>query len=131
MIIYSLGAVYYSAVPWTLSRTVINGWQTFMATFMLLPFALAFEGDATAYDLRFWLSEFWLVIAVSIGAVQLWLTLLNEDPVHASLWLFLCPLFGFFFAWLLLDEPVTAHTFIGTAIVLFSLYEGQRKMVRK
>jgi drug/metabolite transporter (DMT)-like permease len=131
MVVYSLGAVYYASVSWNLSRTVINGWQTFLAGFILLPFTLFFEGDATTFDLRFWLSEFWLVIPVSIGAVQLWLTLLKEDPVHASLWLFLCPLFGFFYAWLLLNEPVTWHTVAGTGVVLFSLYQGQQQLRMK
>jgi probable blue pigment (indigoidine) exporter len=130
MLLYSLGAVYYSSVQWSLSRTVLNGWQTLIAGFLLLPFTLFFEGGGTIYDMRFWLSELWLVIPVSIGAVQLWLFLLKEDPVRASLWLFLCPIFGFFFAWLLLGEPITSYTLVGTAIVLMSLYEGQRSRMR-
>jgi probable blue pigment (indigoidine) exporter len=130
MLLYSLGAVYYSSVQWSLSRTVLNGWQTLIAGFLLLPFTLFFEGGGTTYDIRFWLSELWLVIPVSIGAVQLWLFLLKEDPVRASLWLFLCPIFGFFFAWLLLGEPITSYTLVGTAIVLMSLYEGQRSRMR-
>jgi drug/metabolite transporter (DMT)-like permease len=67
----------------------------------------------------------WLVIPVSIGAVQLWLYLLKEDAVHASLWLFLCPIFGLLFSVILLDEPFTRYTVIGTIIVLISLYLGQ------
>jgi len=126
MLMYSLGAVYYSSVKWTLSRTVLNGWQTFIAAILLLPFTLFFEGGGTTYDTRFWLSELWLVIPVSICAVQLWLFLLKDDPVHASLWLFLCPVFGFFYAWLFLQEPITYYTLVGTIVVMISLYEGQR-----
>lgn len=127
MVMYSLGAVYYSSVSWTLSRTVINGWQVLIAGFLLLPFTLFLEGDGTTYDLRFWLSVAWLVIPVSIGAVQLWLYLLKEDAVRASLWLFLCPNFGLIFATLLLDEPFTWHTLAGAVVVMGSLYEGQRR----
>ena len=127
MVMYSLGAVYYSSVQWKLSRTVINGWQVLIAGLLLLPFTLAWEGGATSLDLRFWLSLAWLVLPVSVGAVQLWLFLLKEDAVRASLWLFLCPIFGLLFATLLLNEPFTWHTLAGALIVLGSLYEGQRR----
>lgn len=127
MVMYSLGAVYFSSVAWSLSRTVINGWQVFIAGLLLLPFMLFFEGGGTTYDTRFWLSLGWLVLPVSVAAVQLWLYLLKEDSVRASLWLFLCPIFGLVFATLLLGEPFTWHTGVGGVIVLGSLYEGQRR----
>jgi probable blue pigment (indigoidine) exporter len=131
MVMYSLGAVYYSSVPWRLSSMVINGWQVLIAGIVLLPFTLGFEGGASTFDLRFWFSIAWLVVPVSIGAVQLWLYLLKEDPVHASLWLFLCPVFGILYSAILLDEPFTRYTFIGTVVVMLSLYEGQRNRARK
>lgn len=127
MLTYSIGAVYYASVKWTLSRTVINGWQVFIGGLMLLPFTLMFEGGGTIYDLRFWLSIAWLVMPVSIAAVQLWLYLLKEDPVKASLWLFVCPIFGLFYSTWLLDEPFTIYTTIGALLVLGSLWLGQRK----
>lgn len=130
MVMYSLGAVYYSSITWRLSRTVINGWQVLIAGLAILPFTLATEGGGTTYDVQFWLSIAWLVIPVSIGAVQLWLFLLKEDPVHASLWLFLCPLFGILYSVILLKEPFTLYTLIGTLLVLGSLYEGQRNRIR-
>jgi probable blue pigment (indigoidine) exporter len=130
MVMYSLGAVYYSSITWSLSRTVINGWQVLIAGLVILPFTLITEGGGTTYDVQFWLSIVWLVIPVSIGAVQLWLFLLKEDPVHASLWLFLCPLFGIMYSVILLKEPFTFYTLIGTLLVLGSLYEGQRNRIR-
>ncbi len=42
------------------------------------------------------------------------------------MWLFLCPLFGFFFAWWLMGEPVTVYTIAGTILVIAGLYAGQR-----
>ncbi len=125
---YSMGAVYYSSVKWSLSRTTINGWQVLIGGLLLLPFTLFFEGNTSHFDIRFWLSLGWLVIPVSIGAVQLWLFLLKEDAVKASLWLFLCPVFGLAYASLLLNEPFTIYTVIGTALVLLSLYWGQQKI---
>jgi drug/metabolite transporter (DMT)-like permease len=128
MFIYSLGAVYYSSVRWTLSRATINGWQVLIGGALLLPLTLYFEGSETQYDTRFWMSLAWLVIPVSIGAVQLWLYLLKEDAVRASLWLFLCPIFGLGYASLLLSEPFTLYTAIGAVLVLISLYWGQRAL---
>ena len=79
------------------------------------------------FDLRFWLSLGWLVFPVSILAVQLWLRLLKTDAVKASMWLYLCPIFGFIYAAVLLKEPITIYTLGGTAFVLAALYLGQRK----
>ena len=131
MIAYSLGAVYYSAIPWKLSRTAINGWQVLIGGILLIPFAMAFHSKSNYFDTRFWLSIFWLVVPVSIGAVQLWLYLLKYDTVRASLWLFLCPIFGLMFASFLLDEPFSRFTVLGTALVLFALFLGQRAMLKR
>jgi drug/metabolite transporter (DMT)-like permease len=70
------------------------------------------------------------VIPVSIGAVQLWLYLLKKDPIKASLWLFLCPIFGFIYASFLLKEPITSYTYVGTLLVIVGLYLAQREKFR-
>ncbi len=131
MFMYSLGAVYYSSVPWKLSRATVNGWQVLIGGVLLMPFTLYYEGSLTHYDFRFWMSLAWLVIPVSIGAVQLWLYLLKEDAVRASLWLFLCPVFGLIYASVLLHEPFTRYTALGAVLVLVSLYWGQQKTATK
>ena len=131
MISYSIGAVYYSSIKWELPRLVINGWQVFIGGLLLLPFTLFFEGGNTRFDIGFWLSIAWLVIPVSIAAVQLWLVLLKEDAVKASLWLFLCPIFGLLFSSWLLGEPFTWYTAAGTCLVMLSLYVGQWKQTVK
>lgn len=127
MLTYSIGSVFYSSISWTLSRIAINGWQVLVGGFLLLPFAAIFYEGNNAYDLNFFLSIGWLIIPVSVFAVQLWLRLLREDAVRASLWLFLCPIFGLGLATLLLDEPFTLHTAAGTGTVLLALYLGQQK----
>ncbi len=130
MVAYSFGSVYYSTVPWKLSRTAINGWQVFIGGMLLIPFAWIFHTQPNHFDLKFWLSIAWLVVPVSIGAVQLWLYLLKWDTVKASLWLFLCPIFGLIYASVLLNEPVTAFTIIGTGLVLIALFLGQRESLK-
>ena len=71
------------------------------------------------------------MIPVSIGAVQLWLYLLKADAVKASIWLFLCPIFGLVYATLLLDEPFSFYTVLGTLLVLIALILGQQQNLKK
>ncbi len=131
MIAYSFGSVYYATIPWKLSRTSINGWQVLIGGILLIPFTLFFHAKPNHFDLRFWLSIAWLVVPVSIGAVQLWLYLLKSDAVKASLWLFLCPIFGLIIASILLHETITLFTILGTILVLLALVLGQRQSAKK
>jgi probable blue pigment (indigoidine) exporter len=131
MISYSVGTVYYSSQKWDLPLLVINGWQVLLGGILLVPITFFFtDWSNNTYDVKFWFSVIWLVIPVSIGAVQLWLYLLKIDPVKASLWLFLCPIFGFIYASFLLNEPITAYTYVGTLLVIVGLYLAQREKFR-
>jgi probable blue pigment (indigoidine) exporter len=127
MISYSVGSVYYSTIDWELSRTTINAWQAFIGGLLLLPFTFLFHQKENHFDLRFWLSLTWLIIPVSIVAIQLWLRLLKADAVRASMWLYLCPVFGFFYASVFVNEPITTYTVCGTLLVMVGLYIGQSR----
>ena len=128
MLSVSAATVYYASVEWKLPNIVINGWQVFIGGILLLPFTLA---TAHTHDMKlngqFWASVLWLVLPVSIIALQLWFYLVRQDAVKASLWLFLCPIFGFIYAYFLLKEPITWHTYVGTGLVILGLYLAQRK----
>ncbi len=128
MITYSYGSVYYASVKWTLERVVINGWQVLIGGLLIIPFTIMFHSQPNHFDARFWLSLLWLIVPVSIVAVQLWLILLKADAVRASIWLYLCPIFGLLFSAILLHEPLTLYTWIGTALVLCAVFIGQKKM---
>jgi len=131
MLSYSIGTIYYSNIDWKLSRTAINGWQVFLGGILMLPITFLMHKKPNNYDLTFYLSEFWLIVPVSVIAVNLWLYLLKIDAVKASFFLFLCPIFGFTYSYFLLDEPITYHTFLGTAFVIVGLYVGQREKLNK
>lgn len=132
MVIVSFASVYYARIKWTLPNLLINGWQVTLGGLFLFPFTCAF-GNLQSFqpDQTFWYSVLWLSLAVSVIGLICWFYLLKLDTVKASLWLFLCPLFGFFYAWWLMDEPITWYTVCGTLLVIFGLYIGQRQRQRK
>jgi drug/metabolite transporter (DMT)-like permease len=127
MVSVSLATVYYARVAWRLPSIAINGWQVLFGGFAMAPVTLLW-GDvaATRFNAEFWGAVLWLVFPVSVAALQLWFYLVRQDAVRASLWLFLCPIFGFLYAYVLLGEPVTGFTYLGTALVLGGLYLAQR-----
>ncbi|MBL0740197.1 DMT family transporter [Chryseolinea lacunae] len=127
MLTYSFGAVYYAAVRWESTRITINAWQVFIGGLLILPLAFFMHEKENHFTVTFWLSLAWLILPVSVVAVNLWLRLLKSDAVRASLWLYLCPIFGFLYSWLLLGEPLTVYTWAGTILVMTALYIGQRK----
>ena len=127
MISVSFASVYYAKVKWVLPNLLINGWQVLLGGIFLLPFTFTFSDFSNAQlDMNFWLSVAWLSIAVSIFGLICWFYLLKIDTVRAALWLFLCPLFGFLFARLLMHEPISWFTCLGTLLVLAGLFIGQR-----
>jgi drug/metabolite transporter (DMT)-like permease len=132
MIAVSAASVYYASIKWELPNLLINGWQVFLGGVFLLPVTVSLaDVSVTNWGVQFWGSVLWLSLAVSVLGLICWFHLLRIDTVKASLWLFLCPLFGFIFAWWLMDEPVTIYTVIGTLFVIGGLYAGQRKKLSK
>ncbi len=128
MISVSFASVYYAGIKWQLPNILINGWQVALGGFMLVPFTWAFGDFSLIHiDNRLIFSILWLSLAVSVIGLICWFYLLKIDTVKASLYLFLCPLFGFLYAWWLMDEPITSYTVSGTVLVILGLYLGQRK----
>jgi drug/metabolite transporter (DMT)-like permease len=132
MISVSFASVYYARVKWELPNILINGWQVAIGGVLLLPLTLVFgDFSSVIFDKHLVFSILWLSIAVSVLGLICWFYLLKIDTVKASLYLFLCPLFGFIYAWWLMDEPITIYTIAGTLLVLVGLYLGQRKKFKK
>lgn len=132
MVSVSAATVYYAGVSWQLPPLFINGWQVLLGGLFLLPITgLTTDPGSAHFNLPFWASVFWLIGPVSIAALQLWFYLVKQDPVRASLWMFLCPIFGFFYSWALLGEPITGYTFAGTALVIAGLVLAQRQKFGK
>lgn len=129
MLSYSFGSIYFARKKWDgLAVLTINGWQTLLGGLPLLPIMLyIYKPASNHFNTDFFVSVVWLALVVSIGAVQLWLYLIKEDAVKASFWLFLCPIFGFLIAWILMKEPISVYTMIGVLLVVAGLYIVLRK----
>ncbi|GAB3791564.1 DMT family transporter [Spirosoma humi] len=132
MISVSAATVYYARITWRLPNLVINGWQVLLGGILILPFTLLSavvdpaSFSSAHYDERFWLSVFWLIVPVSVAALQVWFYLVRQDAIRASLWLFLCPIFGFAYSYFLMGEPITLYTLIGTGLVIGGLWLGRK-----
>ncbi|PYI55699.1 DMT family transporter [Paenibacillus flagellatus] len=65
----------------------------------------------------------WLAVMCSVVQFSLWYYLLrNGDPAKTSAYLFLVPLFGVFFSWLLLGEKVDWYVGAGGALICVGIY---------
>ncbi len=127
MLSISAATVYYARFNWRLPNLVINGWQVLIGGLLILPITLlTTDISATTFDGQFWASVAWLIGPVSVVALQLWFRLVRADAVKASLWLFLCPIFGFAYSSLLLGEPITLYTILGTLLVVGGLGLGRQ-----
>ena len=129
MLSYSIGAIYFSARNWNgLDHLTINGWQTVIGGLFLLPFTFfTYQGNSNLFNITFWSSVLWLAIPVSIFAAQLWLWLLKTNTIKAGLWLFLCPIFGFAIAAIILNDVISGYTVAGVVLVLIGLFFAQRR----
>lgn len=129
MICYAIGTVYYQSIDWKLPKMSINAWQILFGWLLLCPFTwLCYVPEKNSYNFDFAISVFWMVVPISIIAIQLWLYLLKAKPTKASLWLFLCPIFGYFYAAILTKEPITWYAITGTLLVIIGLYVGQMEI---
>jgi len=127
MLSYSAASLFYAHREWTLSTYAINGWQLLFGAIFLLPATMYMKQLPIVITSQAVFSILWLVLAVSILSVNIWLRMLKIDPLRASFFLFLCPIFGFIFASKLLNEPFTIYTLVGLLLVLFGLYLGQKR----
>jgi drug/metabolite transporter (DMT)-like permease len=125
---YSIGAIYFSAKKWgNLSILTINGWQTTIGGLLLLPVTIfEYKAASNHFNFSFWGGTLWLALFVSICAIQLWLWLLKKNTVKAGLWLFLCPVFGFAIAAIILHDVISLYTVIGVIFVMAGLFLSQR-----
>lgn len=122
IIAYASSSVYFANIKLELSNAVFNIWQVFIGGLLLLPFCfLSGEYHIQKFDTNLFLTIAWMIIVLSFIANQLWLYLLDQDPVTAGNWLYLTPVFGYVFGYFLLGETITLYAVAGAVLVLLGL----------
>jgi drug/metabolite transporter (DMT)-like permease len=122
MLNQAIGSVYLKRVALPLPSTVINTWQLILGLIFLLPFAVALNGDATLQATPQLVGGLaWSILMVSVIANALLFTMQKRDPLWASTWLLLAPVFSYLQAALVLGEPIRAFDAAGSALVVAGL----------
>jgi drug/metabolite transporter (DMT)-like permease len=122
MISQAIGSVYLKRTGLTMPSTTINAWQLLFGLIFLLPAAAALNNGATLQitpNLVIGLA--WSIVMVSIVANALLFTLQKRDPLRASTWLLLAPIFSYLQAALVLDEPIRIYDLAGSVLVVVGL----------
>ncbi|MCS7055222.1 MAG: DMT family transporter [Thermoflexales bacterium] len=122
MLSQAIGSVYLKWTALTLPSGVINTWQLVLGLIFLLPFAAALNGDAVLQVTPQLVGGLaWSVLMVSVIANALMFTLQKRDPLRASVWLLLAPVFSYLQAALVLGEPIRPFDVVGAALVMAGL----------
>ena len=110
---------------------VVTAWQIiFGATFLSIVSAVVEGVPHAEFTTEVWLSFLWLTIPGMAVAATLWYWLLERgEAAVASAYLFMTPVFGVFFGWLLLHEHVTWPQLAGGALVAASIWLVNRTAV--
>ncbi|WP_439697634.1 DMT family transporter [Mucilaginibacter sp. AW1-7] len=129
---YASSSVYFSTLTISLPNVSFNIWQVFVGGIILLPFCPLFGQQHVHHiNVNLFLSLFWLIVVLSFIANQLWLYLVGQDAVTAGTWLYLTPVFGYGFGYLLLGEQISVYAIAGTILVVTGLVVSKIKAVQQ
>ncbi len=95
--------------------------QLFFAPFMVLPFALFYNGGLAGIPLETHGLLSTLGISSSLGWVTYFYAIKNTSAVNVSVSTMITPIITIFWGRLFLDEPITWNKMLGTLIVLNAL----------
>lgn len=114
------------------SPLTFTAWQLTAGGLLLVPVALSLEPALPVLTLTNWLGLIYLGLIGGAVTYLLWFRGLArlESSVAASLG-FLSPLTAVILGWVLLDQQLNLLQITGMAIVLFSVWLGQRVQARK
>jgi drug/metabolite transporter (DMT)-like permease len=122
------GTVVFKRLRGSHDLLVLNGGQVLASGLALIGPSLLWEDlGRVRPGPGFFLTQAYLILAMSVGAMLIWFWLLREgDATRASAWFFLSPVLGLFFGAALLGEPLGLHDFAGAAAVALGIWLVQR-----
>ncbi len=122
MLNQAIGSVYLKRAGLLLPSTIINTWQLVLGLIFLLPVAVPLNAGATLQITPQLVGGLvWSIVMVSVIANALLFTLQKRDPLRASTWLLLAPVFSYLQAALVLGEPIRAFDVVGAVLVVAGL----------
>lgn len=125
MLSFAAGTVLFRRKAHELPILQTNFWQSFAGALGLLPVAVVLEGTFYIPSAPTFIAVLYLVFAVSIGGMALWLILIRSSGAGtASSYHLLNPFFGVLLAYLFLDKQLNAADFIGAALIAVGLFSA-------
>jgi len=122
VVTYAFSSIYYSRLNLAISTPVFNVWQVFAGGVALWPFSFLFHQSHIHHPgFYLWAALGWMIIMLSFVANQLWLYLLKTDTVAAAGWLYLVPVLGYAYGYILLKEQIGWYAIAGTILVIIGL----------
>lgn len=125
----------FSAVSWAIATLLLKKWgdgidtwvltayQMLFGGLLLLVLSVLFEHQKLIITPQSVFIVLWLAIMASIVQFAIWFYLLKkEDPGKVSAFLFLAPLFGVIFGWILLHEKLHIVTLTGGCLILMGIF---------
>lgn len=132
------------AVSWAIATLLLKKFGSWFDIWVLTAYQMLFGGlllllgsiclesvqlEITSLSLFI---VFWLAIMASIVQFAIWFFLLKkEDPGKVSAFLFLAPLFGVIFGWLLLNEQIHIATLVGGGLILVGIFLVNKPLKKK
>jgi drug/metabolite transporter (DMT)-like permease len=103
---------------------MVTAWQLLFGAVFLTIVSAAVEGVPHAeFTTQVWLCYLWMTIPGMAVAGTLWYWLLERgDAAVASAYMFMTPVFGVFFGWLVLSDELGWSQLAGGALVALSIY---------
>ncbi|GEN45073.1 DMT family transporter [Alkalibacillus haloalkaliphilus] len=120
---WGLSNIYYRLFLKGMSQLQVNGYQMAFGALAITIVALITESDqAIVWNLESVYYVLFTGVLASALCFTVWFILLSViDMVTATISTLLVPVFGLFFGWLLLNEPLTANIMIGTVLIVIGI----------
>ncbi|WP_210275246.1 EamA family transporter [Martelella soudanensis] len=123
----AFGTVLTRKWQWPVSPLTLTAWQLTAGGLLLVPIALLAERGFPLPDMKNLAGLVWLGLVGAALTYVLWFRgIARIGPGNAALLGFLSPLSAVLLGWLILGEALTPIQLAGAALVMASLWTGQR-----
>lgn len=132
-LVWALYTVWGKPINEKYSALTVLNYTFIFGALELLPFYIFSPGlGIMSFSGSTWLAMGFLTLCCSIIAFLLYNRGVEKLPAStAGMFIYVQPIFGVFLAALVLGESITAFTVLGTAFIIYGIYEAERKPIMK